>query len=85
MTTSEVSAVQDAIAGVLRAELARRNVTQVEVARVTGIGTVVLNRYFQGTREIPSTRLFAIVRAVGVPLDVVYDAAIAADPAANTA
>lgn len=70
------SQVQDAIAATLRAELAaRKGMTQRQIAERIGLGTTVLNRYFQGTREIPSPILFAITDAMGLDIAVVWDAA----------
>lgn len=56
----------------LRAGADANGLTQVEVARKTGLHSVTVNRIFQGKQLAPLDTIEALCRACGVPIEKIF-------------
>lgn len=65
-----------ALAGELRAELARTRLTKRGIAEATGIGEQTVYRYLYGKRDIPYSAMVAICGALGVSVAEVTQRAV---------
>jgi transcriptional regulator with XRE-family HTH domain len=74
----------DSVAAELRAEKARRNITEAQIAEKSGIHRVSVSRYLSGVRAIPMATLADLCRALGLDtFELVNKAEIAAKKRAH--
>jgi transcriptional regulator with XRE-family HTH domain len=62
----------------LRAEMARRSITQVRLAAMTGISQPALSRRLTGEAEWTLTEIISVAEALGCPLTSLLPVAVAA-------
>lgn len=65
-----------AVGAQIRAEAARRRISLVQLAKLTGLGEASVNRYVAGSRPIPMTAFHAMAQAIGVAPQVIVDRAV---------
>lgn len=64
-----------AVGAQIRAEAAKKRISLVQLAKLSGVGEASVNRYVAGNRAIPIPALYAIAATLGVPPDVILDRA----------
>ncbi|MCI1914480.1 MAG: helix-turn-helix transcriptional regulator [Bifidobacteriaceae bacterium] len=70
---------EKALAAELRAEKARRNITEYDIAQQLGIHRVSVSRYFSGARSIPLATFADLCRTLDLDtLEIVSKAEVAA-------
>lgn len=60
-----------AIAGLMKAQMSLRGMTQAQVSRESGIGTSQLSRIFNGTKSMEFDEIQDICRAIGADVQAV--------------
>lgn len=75
-----LSPIEQTIAGVLRAEQARKMVGQTQLAEVAGISQSQMSKVLRGTRPITIGALDRVARELGLQLRVTLDVEAASDP-----
>ncbi|WP_446224925.1 helix-turn-helix domain-containing protein [Nocardia sp. IBHARD005] len=73
-----IEAAQRAVAAHLRAERARADLKQSELAAAAGLSTNTISRIETGSRDMTLSQLYAISAALGVSAGAFIDAAQAA-------
>lgn len=66
MEPAPTDTIRETIAATVRAELAARNISGSEAARLSGISYQTLRRYLDGTRDFPVPALYQVAEAIGV-------------------
>ncbi|MFD4457652.1 helix-turn-helix domain-containing protein [Nocardia sp. NPDC058480] len=72
---AQIEAAQKAVAAHLRAERARADLKQSELAAAAGLSTNTISRIETGTRDMTLSQLVAISAALGVSAGAFIDAA----------
>ncbi|MFC9966285.1 helix-turn-helix domain-containing protein [Nocardia ignorata] len=72
---NQIEAAQRAVAAHLRAERARANLKQSELAAAAGLSTNTISRIETGQRDMTLSQLYAISAALGVTAGAFIDAA----------
>ena len=75
-THTDKTALTSAIADELRAHMARRHVTQEQLAAAIGTTGPTVNRYAQGKRDIPLRTLVLMCGVLGVSAGQLIDDAL---------
>jgi transcriptional regulator with XRE-family HTH domain len=71
----DAAAYNAAVGAQIRAEAAKKRISLVQLAKLSGVGEASVNRYVAGNRAIPIPALYAIAAVLGVPPDVILDRA----------
>jgi len=64
-----------AVAEELRVERSRKRITYAQIIERTGLAQSTLQRYLKGERDIPTSALRDLCRALNVPVTVIVDRA----------